>query len=396
MPTTSEVSTRLSADNSNYRTVFRQSEDIADKAGKSILKKLDLRAAVSTFAAAIGFNLQNIAEGVARYIIGFSKEEEKRLEELVDKTGKAADEQERQLAKARDRAEKAREAAGERELAQMKLVSDARQEAIKLAVEEEKKARQSVYDQQVKADEDHLQKVKDNVELLGLEFKAKRGLRVEEAERLKFLREQNKEIARQQEITTLLSLIKLTPEEAARLQTLQRQSDAYKEQLESAKKITEETKKQGEQIVSNIAAWEGFTTRVTSSGRGDTQLSDRELQRKIANIQQALFVSEINRVGRIGVGNERGEDPFSFINQANLSGAQSELNLRRQVRQRAGAFGEQAAFQQFPGLTEQRFREILQGVDTSSTGKLASAIDKLNQRLDAPLLATLKPSPFGP
>jgi hypothetical protein len=395
MPTTSEVSTRLSADNSNFRTVFRQSEDVAEKTGKAILKKIDLRAGVGAIAAAVGFNMQAIAEGVARFITGMSKDEEKRLEDLVDKTGKAADEAERRLAKARERAEKEREAAGERTLAQMKLVSDARQEAIKNEIESEKRLRQSAYDRQKKADEDHVDQIKENLELLTLEAKAKQGLTMEEANRLKILREQTKETARQQEITTLLSLNKRTPEEEVLLQTLLKQAAAYKSQLGTVTAITEETKKQGEEIVSNIAAWDKFKVSVTSSGRGDRELSDRELQRKVANIQQALFVSEINRVGRVGVGNERGEDPFSFINQANLAGARNELNLRRDVRRRASAFGEDAAFQQFPGLTEQRFSEIIKGIDTSSAGKLANAIEKLNQRLDAPLQATLKPTPFG-
>lgn len=389
MPSQSEVGVRFSADNSNFRSVARQTEDVAAKTGKSILKKLDVRAGVSALAVALGVNMQSIAEGLARLVTGFSKDEEKRLEDLVASTAKAADKQERALAKARDRAEKEREAAGERELAQMKLVSDARQEAIKNEVEMEKRLRQSAYDRQVAADQAHMDAVRENIELLTLEAKAKRGLTLEEAERLKFLREQTKEIARQQEITTLLSLNKRTPEEETRLQILLKQSDAYKAQLATVGQITAETKKQGEEILSNIAAWDKFVVKVSRSGRGDPQLTDRELERKLAAIQQDIFSREM-RQRETG-----GYDGALYFQQLERSGVQGELNLRRDVRRSASAFGEEAAFRQFPGLTEQRFREILQGIDTSSTGKLASAIDKLNQRLDAPLLATLKPSVFG-
>lgn len=391
MPTTSEVSTRLSADNSNYRTVFKQSEDIADKTGKAILKKIDLRAGVGAIAAAIGFNMQAIAEGVARFVTGFSKDEEKRLEELVDKTGKAADEQERQLAKARDRAEKKRMEAGERELAQMKLVSDARQEAIKLAVEEEKKARQSVYDQQVKADEEHMSQVEANLELLTLTAKATQGLTQEEADRLEVLKLIVKQKSIEAEITTLLSLNDRTPEEEARLQVLIRENNVIKDQVANVGKVKDAVAEIAPVIEGNIEKWRNFQKAITATGRGDKELSDRELARKISAIQQDIFQRSLN-----GGGADIGSNILLEAQRGNLAQTQSEINFRRDVRQRASTLGEDAAFKQFPGLTEQRFREILQGIDTSSTGKLATAIDKLNQRLDAPLLATLKPSPFGP
>lgn len=380
MASQSEVSTRLSADNSQYRSVMNQSERVAENTGKAIFKKLDIRSSVGAVAAAIGFNITNIAESLARFVTGLSKEEEKRLEDLVEKTGKAAEKQEQLLEKARERAAKKRQDDAEMIMAQMKLVSDARQEAIKNEVEAEKRLRQSVYDAQQKAASDHLETVRDNIELLGLEAKAKRGLSKEEADRLRVLREQTKEVERQQEITTLLSLDKRTPEEDSRLQILLKQSKAYKDQLGTVKEITAETKKQGEEILSNIAKWEGFTTKVTSSGRGDAALSDKELERKINNIEQAIFASEVNRVSRIGVGNERGEDPFGFINSSNLSGARSELDFRKRVRMEAGRFGEEYAFQKNPGLTEQRLREILNGQDKSANGRIATSLEKLEKQ----------------
>lgn len=152
----------------------------------------------------------------------------------------------------------------------------------------------------------------------------------------------------------------------------------------------------GQTIKSNIAEWEQFKISVTNTGRTDAELTDRELKRKISEIQQQLFASSLGRIDRVGVGNELGVGALDSVNGINLARAQAELNLRGRVRRTAGAFGEDAAFAQNPGLTEQRFREIIQGIDTSSTGKLASAIDKLNQRLDQPLrtIDISSPSPF--
>lgn len=86
MPTSSEVSTRLTADNSQFRSVMNETERVADRAGKSIFKKLDLRFAMMSVATAIGLNIQSIAENMARYITGVSKELEevyKRIDALT-------------------------------------------------------------------------------------------------------------------------------------------------------------------------------------------------------------------------------------------------------------------------------------------------------------------------
>jgi hypothetical protein len=71
VPSSSSISTRLSADNSEYRSVMNQTVEVSDKGAKAILKKLDIRAGVGAIAAAVGFNMQAIAEGLARLVIGF-------------------------------------------------------------------------------------------------------------------------------------------------------------------------------------------------------------------------------------------------------------------------------------------------------------------------------------
>jgi len=136
----------------------------------------------------------------------------------------------------------------------------------------------------------------------------------------------------------------------------------------------------GETIVSNTAEWQKFKATITTTGKGDKELSDRELERKIQNIKQALFVSEVNRVGRVGVGNERGEDPFGFINANNLAQAQAELALRQKVRSFTASFGEERAFKMLPGVSEQRFSEI--NNTSTQLDKISNTLEKFSQQFN--------------
>jgi len=234
--------------------------------------------------------------------------------------------------------------------------------------------------------------IEDNRELLILQAKSVTGLTVEEAKRLKILELQAKQLLINAEIDELLLRKKvqgLNPAEQQRLNSLIKQNGIIESQIANVGKVKDAVAEITPVIESNIEAWRKFQQAITSTGRGDGELSDRELQRKISNIQQDLFQRQLNSQGG-------GFDFFLEPQKNNLRQTRAELDLRNRVRSQAGAFGEDRAFAMNPGLTEQRFREILQGIDTSTTGKLATAIDKLNQRLDGPLLATLKPSPFGP
>jgi hypothetical protein len=148
-----------------------------------------------------------------------------------------------------------------------------------------------------------------------------------------------------------------------------------------------------EKFKSLVDQWTGFQILITSSGRGDRELTDRELERKAANIRREIFKSEQGRVDRIGVGNLTGAGGFDVINQQNLAGVQGEINLRRNVRRTAATRGEEAAFNQFGGLTEQRFADILKGATDNS--RLLTAIDKLSKKFDQPL-KTVDVSPTGP
>lgn len=91
MPTVSEISARLSGDNSNFRSVMSDSEQVAGRTGQSILKKLDLSNASIAIAAAVGISITDIAEHIARGIANMSKETEDNYKRLASLSSQVAD-----------------------------------------------------------------------------------------------------------------------------------------------------------------------------------------------------------------------------------------------------------------------------------------------------------------
>lgn len=91
-------------------------------------KLFDLKDVGRTLATALGLNLQSIAEGVARLVTGFSKEQEQALNDLVNSTERAAAAQEAALNAAKRDREKTLEdiAAKEEEYRRSKLTDDER------------------------------------------------------------------------------------------------------------------------------------------------------------------------------------------------------------------------------------------------------------------------------
>lgn len=110
------VGFKLSADASAFERGMAQATRSAQQTGKAITKAFDAKDVGRTLATALGINLENIANKVARLVIGFSESAQAALESLVESTGKEADKQERNLEKARadaakresDRVEQAR------------------------------------------------------------------------------------------------------------------------------------------------------------------------------------------------------------------------------------------------------------------------------------------------
>ena len=116
-------------------------------------------------------------------------------------------------------------------------------------------------------------------------------------------------------------------------------------------------------------------TTLESTGRGNEQLSDREIQRKIDAIKKDILARQVAAgyaPTTVGLGSG-GYDPFLEAQKSNLFNAQNQLNLRRDVRQTAATQGESAAFARFGNLSEAQFREIIQGNNT--TGLLTEIRD---------------------
>ncbi len=312
MPIQSEINQRLSADNSEYRSVMNQSERIADKTGKGILKKLDLRDATRTFAVALGLSIDVIAEKLARLSFDtYYGQTQEALDKIVEANGAAADKQ----------------------IAQLEKV---------------KKAHQDLADER--------KKIADDEEKLWLDFYKS------ELQRTNRLHDEKIKAAFEEDLEWVKAEDK---KEKIRLDGIKAAHDA--ELAASAEVAKAEEARIAEKFKSLVDQWTGFEVLIGSKGRGDTQLSDRELERKIANIQSELSASAGQSLGRFQGSAGTGSSDFLTQQQVGAANqAQAELDFRRQVRQSASVNGEDAAFRQFGGLTEQRFREILQAASSNS------------------------------
>lgn len=383
MPSSSQISTRLGADNSEFSSVMNQTVSVADRGAASILKRLDIRAGVTAIAAAIGFNMQAIAENVARFALGFSKDSEEKLNELVEKTGKAAEEQIKQAQAVKEARIKLESDQAEAAYNTWKVVNDFRQKLVKDQAEEEAKYRQQLADIQSKLDEEHLDTTRENLELLTLEAKAKRGLTEEEATRLKYLREQTVEADRQQQITTLLSLKQRSPEEELVLQKLIQQSAAYKEQQAAVTSLVQGEKERTAEITKQN---EGLRVGFEIRGRGNDALSPRDLEAKIAQLRQQLMGSDALDQNPLGMNLftsqlVTSQDPFRGFKQRELDAALAEQRLRSSVQRRIAFAGEDRAFSEF-GLPEERFNQVRDARGPNTAERVAAAVERLERRLE--------------
>lgn len=88
-------------------TAFQQNASKAQGALKTLTREAtkkftDMKQVGQAAATALGINYQAIADGIARFVIGFSKDQEQALNDLVDATDKAADAQEAAFKRAQD------------------------------------------------------------------------------------------------------------------------------------------------------------------------------------------------------------------------------------------------------------------------------------------------------
>jgi hypothetical protein len=182
MAAADEIAVKLGLNATEFKAALKSAgveiENFKKKADPSALgsafdglaKKLgNLKSLGGALAVALGINFQAIAEKIARLWTGLSEGEEERLKNLVDSTGKAADEAEKRLEKAKAAAEKKDQERVERALKQDQLVWDARMKFF----EEEKKAIQERIEWMKKASDverDETKKAAD--ELAKLKFDA--------------------------------------------------------------------------------------------------------------------------------------------------------------------------------------------------------------------------------
>jgi hypothetical protein len=100
------VGFRLFADSSEFERGLSGAEGKVSHVGE---RMLGLRGATHALATALGVNLENIAQGLARLVTGFSKDEEESLKNLVEQSGKAAEAQEAALEKLKEKRIKLKE-----------------------------------------------------------------------------------------------------------------------------------------------------------------------------------------------------------------------------------------------------------------------------------------------
>ena len=88
-----EIKAKLGLDVTDFeRGVSKAQGALGNVVGQATKKFTDFKQIGQTLATAVGFNLESISEGLARMIVGFSKQQETALLRLVDVSKTAADE----------------------------------------------------------------------------------------------------------------------------------------------------------------------------------------------------------------------------------------------------------------------------------------------------------------
>lgn len=270
-------------------------------------------------------------------------------------------------------------------------------EALRVQNQEKEKANKIALDQE----QESFEWAKAHREQLELEAKLKTGIITpQEQLHLDILRLQSKELEVQIGLQYLLAkpLAQWTQQDKELFGSLQRQSGELGNQIKLKQGIIEKGGVEAQieravsaeihygtaQLKSYVEEWTGWKASVSSVGRGDKELSDKELDRKEQNIKQDIFQRTVSQQSTGWY------DGFLEQQKYNLAQVQAEERLRSDVRSSASSFGADQAFSQFSGLTEQRFKQILQGADTSTQGRIADELDKLNKRLTAGVETVVK------
>lgn len=311
---------RIYADATQFERGMAQVTRTAGDVGKKVASAFDGRAIGRTLATALGLSLTDIADKVARFWTGFSKDAEAALEAMVAATGKAADAQERALEKLRAKKQKEREE-------ELEGIENERQILLKAAEE----GRKMVAEQKADAEK----------------------IAAKEAETVQQKKLQTEEAMK-----------------AARLS--EREGELAKEKLEAERKITAEKEAQVEATKTSLSITGGF----------NAELSDSELQKKIQNLRQQDFAASQN-IGGVFTAGTTG-DAFGGFRRGQLASAMAELDQRAAVRLSVRAFGEQRARDMFGGSERRFrdiIDGVSENQDLAR--RTADGIDKLNNMLKA-------------
>ena len=86
-----DISVKLNGDNSNFKRMIDDSSQAAGTIAGQIAKKFELKDLGKTMATALGINIQNMAEQVARFFTGMTKDEEEAYKRSAELSTQAAD-----------------------------------------------------------------------------------------------------------------------------------------------------------------------------------------------------------------------------------------------------------------------------------------------------------------
>lgn len=384
-----EIGVRLTGDASQFRSTLRQAEREASKFGSSLGKRLfDARSLGTSLATALGLNIQNIAEGVARLATGVSKEEEANLKRLADLSTQIADrniannkkrlsdEQQYQLAlleqerinrriadnRGKTSAEIAKRMEDELALANSIAESD----ALSLKIRQEKakeqdriaKMLEGAKKQAAEGDKRFAEEVQRGLErsvALDEEINRQRTESLPLEERLLALEKEKRE---------LIEVQKLAVKGSNDYKELQIRINDQNLAIEKTQaEIAERKLRAEEATVAALEEQEAVQIRIV--GRGQKDLSDRELDRKINTLKKAIAQGQTGLAARpSGVGNLSGYDPLLSMQQVDLQKAIEERQLRERTRRSVAILGEERAFAR-SGLSEQRFTDIIRGTEES-------------------------------
>lgn len=206
------------------------------------------------------------------------------------------------------------------------------------------------------------EKLKDSTQKLANIEKDARREKMSDEERLADLNKEKSDVASQ--IAKYESFTAeggtLTNDGVQELITLKETQRDIEKEIGTLTKKKADTEKEVSEII-----------KIRNTGRADQDLSDRELSRKEQQLKDDIFKRQAGSSGQY--------DFFLEQQKMNLGNLEKEAAFRTQVRQATKAFGENAAFNMFPGLTESRFAQV----NTGERDVLKSIFEKIEKRLSA-------------